>query len=482
MMVDYSSKEKEFETLAVDETSTVSDEENQSFEKSKAFVQIVLALIIVIGTIGNTLNIIVFGRRNMRKGSTFRFLLYLSTCDLLVLLVCATDALSKFGFGFEIRSYSKFTCRLHTFLTYLLIHSSSVILMVISVDRALMVTNTSLMGIICKQKRTQTTPTSSARERETSPPPTGQKSPICRLLKYFSITANSRRMATHRVDIVMFFVFVCLVMLNGHYLAFLNLNIMVDEYETNRSVSLGAAETPGNGSSPALATAQALIFICFPRSDQSYHSFLIEYWTYIDIFVCAFIPFVIMSVCSVIILTKIRRKNQNYFNNLLLNRNSETSRQYVHKRSKKSRQLLYMLLITNLYFFLSQLPYCVTFVLFRGTSHKSIVGQFLVHVLSYTNNAVNFLFYGFSSQKYRQQLIQLLDCCGNKHKNNHLQPTVCNGKEADATMADRNSIYSMSPLYNVRKLSRQFILGSMNKSIQLNDLKSYGSIQPKETH
>jgi len=61
---------------------------------------------------------IVFGKKAMRKISTFRFLFYLSLSDLLVLLVGATDVLINNIFQFEIRTYSNSLCKLHTFTTY----------------------------------------------------------------------------------------------------------------------------------------------------------------------------------------------------------------------------------------------------------------------------------------------------------------------------------------------------------------------------
>jgi hypothetical protein len=101
----------------------------------------ILAITIVIGLCGNTVNITVFGRNSMRTVSTFRFLLYLSVFDLLVLLLCATDVFAQFRYNFEIRNVSTFMCRAHTFLTYFLPQCSSNILMAVSIDRALVVTN-----------------------------------------------------------------------------------------------------------------------------------------------------------------------------------------------------------------------------------------------------------------------------------------------------------------------------------------------------
>jgi predicted membrane channel-forming protein YqfA (hemolysin III family) len=63
---------------------------------------VLLSMIIVVGVIGNTINVVVFSRKTMRSTSTFRFLLYLSLFDMMVLLVCSTEALIEFGFDFEV--------------------------------------------------------------------------------------------------------------------------------------------------------------------------------------------------------------------------------------------------------------------------------------------------------------------------------------------------------------------------------------------
>ena len=50
--------------------------------------------------------------------------------------------------------------------------------------------------------------------------------------------------------------------------------------------------------------------------------------------------------------------------------------------------------------------------MFRGQKNNANVAQFLVHIFCYINNAINFLFYGISSQKYREELKDLF--CGSK--------------------------------------------------------------------
>lgn len=333
-----------------------------------------LITIICIGTVGNSLNIIIFSKKNMRQISTFRFLLYLSISDLLVLLFCSTDALARFGFQLEIRSTHLILCKVHTFLTYFLTHSSSIILMVISIDRALVVTNKSFADIFFGSKKKLSSKKGRLKNMD---------SIDSRKFSYFLPDLKWFFYKLHRVDLTIACVFTALFVLNSHFL-FIKLNLIVE----NNSTTSGQ------------------FYICFPLPDTKYFNFLNNIWIFIDIGVYSMIPFIIMSVCSVIILTRIRSKSKKYFEKLV-NKNNEQQRTNISKRLRRNRQLLYMLLLTNSYFLLSMLPYCVMFILFKGKKSESNIEQPLVHTLLYTNNAINFIFYGFSSQKYRKELYSL---------------------------------------------------------------------------
>ena len=107
---------KEKRTIPKEENKTnvtfnISDKvENATLEK---ILLAVLIAVLFIGVLGNICNLIVFGKKKMRKWSTFRFLLYLSASDLLVLLIAVTDILIKNTIEFEIRSFSMFSCKFH---------------------------------------------------------------------------------------------------------------------------------------------------------------------------------------------------------------------------------------------------------------------------------------------------------------------------------------------------------------------------------
>lgn len=117
-------------------------------------------------------------------------------------------------------------------------------------------------------------------------------------------------------------------------------------------------------------------------------------------------PFIIMSICSIIILAFIQKSSRKYLSKMY-KKESNLSKLILFKRLKRNRQLFYMLLVTNLFFIISSLPYCITFVLFKGEKSENPIGQLSVHVISYTNNAFNFIFYGLSSQKYRQEFCRI---------------------------------------------------------------------------
>ena len=102
---------------------------------------IILSIIIVIGLLGNIINLFVFYQKksSTRKNSTFKYLFYLALIDILVLLIAATDSLSTYGYSISLRLYSVCTCKIHTFVTYFLTHLSSLVLMIISIDRAIII-------------------------------------------------------------------------------------------------------------------------------------------------------------------------------------------------------------------------------------------------------------------------------------------------------------------------------------------------------
>ncbi len=175
--------------------------------KNKDFTErsiiLLMSLILIIGLIGNSLNILIFSKKTVRSNSTFRFLLYLSIFDLLVLLVCTPDVFLRFGYQIHIRQISIYTCRLHTFLTYLFTHASSSTLMLISIDRALIISNRNSMLCYffhcCSSK-----------------------------IKKISVSF------IHRADLIMIFLLAALIIINSHFI--LLMTITAPGQSTNKNL------------------------------------------------------------------------------------------------------------------------------------------------------------------------------------------------------------------------------------------------------
>ena len=105
-------------------TSIRSEIEDESKRVVTNVKTLVIITIITIGFLGNIINMCVFGKKKMRNVSTFRFLFYLSAADFMVLTFGATHVLIKNIFQVDIRVFSNFVCKFHTFFTYVRLFKS----------------------------------------------------------------------------------------------------------------------------------------------------------------------------------------------------------------------------------------------------------------------------------------------------------------------------------------------------------------------
>jgi hypothetical protein len=413
---------------------------------SQSKLATILVFIIIIGVLGNMLNIIVFSKKNMIKMTTFKFLFYLSIIDLFVLLVCTTDALLTFGFNIEIRLYSNFFCRWHSFFTYFLTHMSSVVLMVVSIERCLVISNVGLFE------------SSSIKSR-------GSNVNLNELSNIESINLNRENVAEEnqnsirgriknkfnlcfiylkRIEVVMILISILVALANIHCLFYLNLTIEPNDQYIELTSTAATTTTSFDyhlfvknfkkiaiSNSTNLTLNEYLLsinfkkkinylisttkstqinqnetntfYMCFPLANSSYGYFLDYVWIWIDVSIYSFVPSLVMVICSIIILVTINRKTRRF---------SSRKNSILKKRlTKRNNQLLLMLTATNLYFLLCTLPYCITYTKIQLSSDKSETSLIdsLVHIFAYSNNSVNFIFYTIFSQKYRQTFAKLFN-------------------------------------------------------------------------
>lgn len=283
---------------------------------------------------------------------------------------------------------------------------SSVILMVVSIDRALVIYNRRMSQILGSLRNFQ-------------------KNYINKSIKniFSRIFSNF-----HTVDLVIMGICGVLLILNGHYLIFLDLNkTKINIGDTLKSIDMDYLYSSSLSDNNYLNnTFNASYYseftytllkdieninfnVCFPLEHTFYYFFLNYIWIWIDIAVFCLVPFVIMSISSAIILVIVLKANRSYYERVnSQNFNNNWNGEFYKKRLRRNRQIFSMLLLTNSYFLISLLPYSVSFIYGKNFEFEETYLQLIVHIIMYTNNAFNFIFYGVLSQKYRQELKEIL--------------------------------------------------------------------------
>jgi hypothetical protein len=404
-----------------------------------------LLVLIGVGLIGNTLSLIIFSKKSMRQVSTFRYLLYLSLFDLFVLIVSAAHLLVKLLFKIDVRLYSSFACKTHTFLTYFFTHVCSMILIAVNVDRVLKMKKirelkngaggslkSKLTREIIKENQITIDVTNENRVEELKfnikrlSSTSKQISIKVRFKKNepklkFEAASNAgnwtveenhvrNRGATSllkkciTVDFVMVSICFALFLLNFHFILLLKfesvnveeLSFLNEEEFQNASIHLLGNET--------LAYER-----CDAERGTLYENFLSSIWFWIDMSTFSFIPLVFMCVCSVILLFEFRKLNANYFRLIADERYELNKEQYLGK-IKRNRKICMILFKSSFYFCFVMLEYWLSFFFFKRSNFSNKWLKELhsfSYLFIYTNNVFNFFIYGLNSEKYRSEL-QLL--------------------------------------------------------------------------
>ena len=348
------------------------------YEQLEVYLTIILFLIIFIGVIGNVLNVFVFGKKCMRSVSTFRFLLYLSIINLFVIIICTFDDLMSFGFKIQIRLHSTLACKFHTFMVSWLPQMSSVVLMIVSIDRALVVYNRSkCFNTYCVEKTIS-------------------------LIAIVLITINLHHLFYFELSLE--------AQTNDHSLFEREEDPKIDYYLSNIKPEkwkneIESENTDNSLFDPSIGKEKNLYYLCYPPSNTIYYFFLISIWKWVDTLVYSILPFLVMIICSMLILMEIKRKSS--ARSLLIS--SNLNKIITQNRTKRNNQILFMLISTNLFFILCSLPYCISNynVSLDRSDTSSSNSLYIVHILAYSNNAFNFFFYGLFSKKYREELFKL---------------------------------------------------------------------------
>ena len=117
--------------------------------------QIVSPILLVCGTIGNVLSVVVLSRKSMNTSVSSAYLLGLSVADLLVLHVGLLRQWLRYLTGFDIRTASNLLCKIHWWLLYVTLDLSVWLLTMVTIERVISTFKPFSTRILCTQKRAQ---------------------------------------------------------------------------------------------------------------------------------------------------------------------------------------------------------------------------------------------------------------------------------------------------------------------------------------
>ncbi|ESP05495.1 hypothetical protein LOTGIDRAFT_102430, partial [Lottia gigantea] len=104
--------------------------------KAAEWIWIVVSpILMIVGTIGNLMSILVLTRSNMRKSRVSIYLTVLSSCDILVLYTGLLRQVIMYHTNFDVRTLSDLSCKINTWMVYFTLDFSVWILVAVTVER-----------------------------------------------------------------------------------------------------------------------------------------------------------------------------------------------------------------------------------------------------------------------------------------------------------------------------------------------------------
>jgi len=154
-----------------------------------------------------------------------------------------------------------------------------------------------------------------------------------------------------------------------------------------------------------------IFYDCSPIKETRYEYLMFTYWFWIDMLVYFLIPCCTMFISFFIICFQVKKYNQKY-SQYLTNQSYKANARIYLKKIRLNKQMLLRLSIVNAYFFVSILPHFILNIFMNGggafDKNVNYLLKIFVEILFFSNNALNFFFYGISSQKFRQELFRIL--------------------------------------------------------------------------
>ncbi|CAF0719943.1 unnamed protein product [Brachionus calyciflorus] len=353
-------------------------------------------VMIVFGTISNSITFIVLTRPRLRRSSTFFYLSCLSIIDLVLLYTFCINLIFYYHFNIDLQDTNLIFCKIYSFLIYFLPQLSAWTCVAVSLDR--------VIGVIFSVK--------------------GRYASAAR--KW-----NTPRKAFQ----VIFVIFLLLFLLNIQFFFYPNGSEFIDPEIKEKDVNL--------------------IYCSLENHPNLDSRKFYEIWVYLDLSMNVLIPFGIMIISSVIIVYGIFKSTKNLANTLSqetarpiedrrcsypqirpksTNSNNSQSDPLVKNRksynfikrastafntsfSSKARSVSYMLATNNIVFISLTLPIVVFLsvatpldkIICDYEKYKMRLIKVMCIILMNSNCTVNIFIYSFMASEFRHQLFELID-------------------------------------------------------------------------
>jgi len=391
-------------------------------------------LILIVGLIGNLLCLVVLCKKKMRKNSAFVYLGVLSLVDIFVLLFGLGDIILIAYFRFMIRNTNLYICRLHSFITYVFTHFSSLLLALVSLDRAIATNLITFAKLYCRPE-----------------------SAIKIMLVTFLIT----------------------MIINSHYLIFLG----HEKTESNNTFSFECASSKNS-------TYEHFMEL-FEWVDLVVYSIL----PFIIMTFCSFLIIrVLFNSAKRLNRSKVNNNNNNYdtnkkskseatitqkdkttnlsenipiLNNTIttITTTTTTTTTAILKlpeiknikknvsNKHKHKHLSYTLITLNFIFFVLISPLVIVLVIIKNNklSDASKILVNTVYLLAYSNHSLNFFLYGFSSPPFREEVLHLMTFIKKSNQMAFNNDTIINKDINNMEMTSTNIATSKSQYSNFKK-------------------------------
>jgi hypothetical protein len=235
---------------------------------------------------------------------------------------------------------------------------------------------------------------------------------------------NYHRKLQAKVKRILITCLLAIFVVNSHFLLFIRIQVEVNTGNDNNMwhdisfISFTNNETAKKGllvknqnyyyyNNKKLSDDILSMSKCGAQTNSFYSYFLDHIWFFIDMFVYFCASVIVMFICFAFVYIKMRKVNKKYAE-LMATKSNKTNKRIWQRKMQRNKRIIRRLAIKYVYFVLSILPYFLFNIFNSDRTRNYEFIETLLLILFYSNNSLNFFFYGLTCQTFRQELLRIL--------------------------------------------------------------------------